>query len=103
MIEAMESSARSEPLAFIDESNKTSKEGDTREIDVGKEQIIVSKESTKDGATVRSDDHNLASPDEEEPLTDDIDVGEDAAHDRSLAELSRTSQMRPETLDLMSI
>ena len=73
MIEAMESSARNEPLASIDESTKTSEEDDTREIDVGTEQVIASKGSTKDGATVRNDDHNLASPD-----GDDIDVGEDA-------------------------
>ena len=78
MIEAMESSARNEPLASIDESNRTSEEGDTREIDVGTEQIIASKASTKNGATVRSDGHNLASPNGEEPLIDDIDVGEDA-------------------------
>ena len=74
----MEFSARNEPLASIDESNRTSEEGDTREFDVGTEQIIASKGSTKDGATVRSGDHNLASPDGEEPLTDDIDIGEDA-------------------------
>ena len=75
MIEAMESSARNEPLASIDEANRTSEESYTREIDVGTEQIIAPEESTKDGATVRSGDHNLASPEGEEPL---IDVGEDA-------------------------
>ena len=75
MIEAMESSARNEPLASIDESNRTSEEGDTREMDVGTEQIIASEGITKDGATVRSGDHNLASPEGGEPL---IDVGEDA-------------------------
>ena len=79
MIEAMEFSARNEPLASIDESNRTSEEGDTREIDVGTaEQIIAPEGNTKDGATVKSGDHNLASPDGEEPLIDDIDVGEDA-------------------------
>ena len=93
MIEAMEFSARNEPLASIDESNKTPEEDDTTEIDVGIEQVITSKGSTKDGAPVRSDDQNLGSPDEEEPLIDVI----------GLAELSRTSQMCPETLDLMSI
>ena len=75
MIEAMESAARNEPLASIDEAYRTSEEGDTREIDVGTEQIIASEGSTKDGATVRNGDHNLASPEGEEPL---IDVGEDA-------------------------
>ena len=75
MIEAMESSARNEPLASIDEANRTSEESYTREIDVGTEQIIASEGSTKDGATVRSGDHNLASSEGEEPL---IDVGEDA-------------------------
>ena len=74
----MESSARNEPLASIDELNRTSEEDDTREIDVGTEQVIASKGSTKDGATVRNDYHNLASPDEEEPLIDDIDVSKDA-------------------------
>ena len=47
IIEVMESSARDESLAAIDESNestKTSEEGDTREIDVGTEQVIASKE-----------------------------------------------------------
>ena len=43
MIEAMESSAGNEPLASIDESNRTSEEDDTREIDVGTEQVIASK------------------------------------------------------------
>ena len=37
MIKAMELSARNEPLASIDEPNKTSEEDDTREIDVGTE------------------------------------------------------------------
>ena len=78
MIEAMESSARNEPLASIDESIKTSEEDATREIDVGTEQVIASKGSTKGGATVRNDDYNLMSPDGEERLIDDIDVGEDA-------------------------
>ena len=78
MIESMESSARNEPLASIDELNRTSEEGDTREIDVGTGQVVASKGSTKNGATVRNDDNNLASPDGEEPLIDDIDVGEDA-------------------------
>ena len=78
MIEAMESSARNEPLASIDESNRTSEEGNTREIDVGTEQVVASKRSTKYGATVRNDDHYLASPDGEQPLIDDMDVGEDA-------------------------
>ena len=68
MIEAMESSARNEPLESIGGSNRTSEEDDTLEIDVGTEQVIASKGSTKDGATVRNDDHNLASPDGEEPL-----------------------------------
>ena len=74
----MEFSARNEPLASIDESNRTLEEDDTREIDVGTEQMIASKGSTKDGVTVRSDDYNLASPNDEEPLIDDIHVGEDA-------------------------
>ena len=73
----MEFSARNEPLAYIDESNETSKQDDTCEIDVGIEQVIASKGSTKDGPTVRNDDHNLVSPDGEEPLIDDIDVAED--------------------------
>ena len=93
MIEAMEFSARNEPLASIDESNRTSEEGDTREIDVGTEQIIASGGSTKDGATVRSSDHNLASPDGEEPLTDDINVGEDATPEPNP---SRTQQDIPD-------
>ena len=50
MIEAMESSARNELLESIDESNKTSEEDDTREIDVGSEQVTASKGSTEDGA-----------------------------------------------------
>ena len=74
----MEFSARNDPLASIDESNRTLEEDDTREIYVGTEQVVASKRSTKDGAPIRSDDHNLASPDGEEPLIDDIDVGEDA-------------------------
>ena len=90
MIEAMESSARNEPLASIDESNRTSEEGDTREIDVGTEQIIASEGSTKDGATVRSGDHNLASSEGEEPL---IDVGEDATPEPNP---SRTQQDIPD-------
>ena len=92
MIEAMEFSARNEPLASIDESNRTSEEGDTREIDVGTEQIIASEGSMKDGATVRSGDHNLASPDGEEPLIGDIDVGEDATPEPNP---SRTQQNIP--------
>ena len=68
MIKAMVFSARNKPLASIDESNRTTlEEDDTREIDVGTEQVVASKGSTKDGATVRKDDHNLASPDGEEP------------------------------------
>ena len=93
MIEAMESSARNELLASIDEPNRTSEEGDTREIDVGTEQIIATEGSTKDGATIRSGDHNLASPDGEEPLIDDIDVGEDATHQPNP---SRTQQDIPD-------
>ena len=93
MIEAMEFFAKNEPLASIDESNRTSEEGDTREIDVGTEQAITSKGSTKYGATVRSDDHNLASPDGEEPLMDDIDVGEDATPE---PKPSRTQQDIPD-------
>ena len=89
----MEFSARNEPLASIDESNRTSDEGDTREIDVGTEQIIAPEGSTKDGATVRSGDHNLASPDGEEPLTDDIDVCEDAIPEPNP---SRTQQDIPD-------
>ena len=94
MIEAMEFSARNKALASIDESNRTSEEGDTREIDVGTEQVIASKGSTKDGATVRSGDHNLASSNREEPLTDDIDVGEDATPEPNP---SRTQQDIPNT------
>ena len=93
MIEATESSARNEPLASIDESNKTSEEDDTREIDVGTEQRIASKGSTKDGATKRNDDYKLASPDGEEPLIDDIDVGEDATPE---PKPSRTQQDTPD-------
>ena len=93
MIEAMESSARNEPLASIGESNGTSEEGDTREIDVGTEQVITSKEDTNDGATVRSDDHNLASPDGEEPLIDDIDVDKDTTPE---PKPSRTPQDIPD-------
>ena len=74
----MESSARNEPLVSINESNGTLEKDDTREIDVGTEQVIASKGSTKDGATLKNGDHNMASPDREEPLIDDIDVGEDA-------------------------
>ena len=77
----MEFSARNEPIASIDGSNRTPEEGDTREIDVGTEQIIASKGSTKHGASVRSGNHNLASPDGEEPLIDEIDVGEDATRE----------------------
>ena len=73
--------------------NKTSEEDDTREIDVGTEQVIASKGSTKDGATVRNDDHNLASPDGEEPLVDDIDVGEDTTPE---PKPSRTQQDIPD-------
>ena len=93
MIEAVEFSARNEPLPSIDESNRTSEEGDTREIDVGTEQLIASKGSMKDCATVRSGDHNLASPDGEEPLIDDIDVGEDATPEPNP---SRTQQDIPD-------
>ena len=93
MIEAMEFSTRNELLASIDESNRTSEEGDTRESDVGTEQIIASEGNPKDGAIVRSSDHNLASPDGEEPLTDDIDVGEDAAPEPNP---SRTQQDIPD-------
>ena len=89
----MEFSARNEPLASIDESNKTSEEDDTREIDVGTEQVIASKRSKKYGATVRNDDHNLASPDGDEPLIDDIDVGEDATPE---PKPSRTQQDIPD-------
>ena len=76
----MKSSARNEPLASIDKSNestKTSEEGDTHEIDVGTEQVIVSKGSSKDGVIEKENVHKLASPDREESLMDDIDVGED--------------------------
>ena len=93
MIEAMRFSARNEPLASIDESNRTSEKGDTREIDVGTELITASEGSTKDGATVRSGDHNLASPDGEEPLIDDIDVDEDATPEPNP---SRTQQDIPD-------
>ena len=81
-MEAMESTARNEPLASIDESNeqtKTSEEGGTREIDIGTEQVIASKGSSKDDSTEKEDDHKLASPDREESLMHDIGVGEDAA------------------------
>ena len=77
----MESSARNEPLTSIDESNESTKapeECDTREIDVGTEQVIALKGSSKDDATEKEDDHKLASPDKEESLMGDIDVGEDA-------------------------
>ena len=93
MIETMESSARNELLASIDESNKPSEEDDTRKIDVGTEQVIASKGSTKDGASVRNDDHNLASPDGEESLIEDIDVGEDATPE---PKPSRTQQDTPD-------
>ena len=93
MIEAMEVSARNEPLASIDESNKTSEEDDTCKIDVGTEQIIASKGSKKDGAAVRNGDHNLASPDGEEPHIDDTDVGEDATPE---PKSSRTQQDIPD-------
>ena len=93
MIEAMRSSARNEPLASIDESNRTSEEANTREIDVGTEQVVASKRSTKYGATVRNDGHYLASPDGEEPLIDDIDVGEDATPE---PKPSRTPQDIPD-------
>ena len=87
-IEAMASSARNEPLASIDESNKTSDEDDTREIDVGTEQVIASKGSTEDGATERNDGHKLASPD-----GDNIDVGEDATPE---PKPSRTQEDMPD-------
>ena len=77
----MESAARNEPLASIDESNeptKTSKEGDTHEIDVGTEQVITSKASSKEDATEKGDDKKISSTDREESLMGDIDVGEDA-------------------------
>ena len=89
MVEAMESSARNEPSASIDES----KEDDTCKIDVGTEQVIASKRNTKDGATVRNDDDNLASPDGEELLIDSIDVGEDATPEQKA---SRTQQDIPD-------
>ena len=81
MIEAMESCRRTEPLASIDESNdptKTSEEGDTREFDIGTEQVITSKESSKGDATEKADNPKLSSMDREESRTDDIGVGEDA-------------------------
>ena len=80
IIEAMESCARNEPLASIDESNdstKTSEEGNTREVDVGTQQVITSKESSKEDATEKADNPKLSSTDREKSLTDDIDVGED--------------------------
>ena len=49
---------------------------------------LASKGSTKDGATVRNDDHNLASLD-----GDDIDVGEDATPE---PKPSRTQQDIPD-------
>ena len=79
IIEAMDSTARNEPLASIDESNKqtkTSEEGDTREVDVGTEQVIASNESSRDNATEKEDDHELSSLDREESLMGDIDVRE---------------------------
>ena len=88
MIKVMESSARNEPLAFFAESNKSSQEDDTRKIDVGTEQVVASKGSTKYRATVRNDDHNLASPDE-----DDIDIGEAATPE---PKPSRTQQDIPD-------
>ena len=93
MIKAMKFFARNEPLASIGESNRTSEEGDTRETDVGTEQIIASEGSMDDSATVRSGDHSLASPDGEEPLTDDIDLGEDATPEPNP---SRTQQDIPD-------
>ena len=79
MIEAMESSARIEPLTSIDESNKAFEEDDTtREIGVGREHVVASKGSSKYRATERNGDHKLASLDGEEPLIVDIDVCEDA-------------------------
>ena len=75
----MESTARNEPLASIDESNKqtkTSEEGDTREVDVGTEHVIASNESSRDDATEKEDDHELSSLDREESLMGDIDVRE---------------------------
>ena len=87
MIEAMKSSARNEPLASIDKSNRTSGEDDTREINVGTEQVVASKGSTKDGTTVRT------SPDGKEPLIDDIDVGKDATPE---PKASRTQQDIPD-------
>ena len=80
IIEAMESCARNEPLASTDESNdstKTSEEDDTREIEVGTQQVITSKESSKEDATEKADNPKLSSTDREESLTDSIDVGED--------------------------
>ena len=74
-------------------SNRTPKEHDTREVDVGTEQVIASKGSTKYGATVRNDDHNLPSPDGEELLIDDIDVGEDVTPE---PKPSRTQQDIPD-------
>ena len=107
MIKAMESSARNKLLASIDESNKTSEAGDIREIDVGTEQIIASKGSTKDGATVRSGDHNLASPDGKEPLLYNIDVGEDATPEpnpsRTQQDIPDVSRDAPLDVDLGSM
>ena len=92
IIEAMEYSARNEPVTSIDKSNestKTPEEGDTREIDVGTEQVIALKGSSKDDATEKEDDHKLASPDREESLMGDVDVGVDAIPE---PKLSRTQQ-----------
>ena len=88
----MESSARNEPVTSIDKSNestKTPEEDDTREIDVGTEQVIALKGSSKDDATEKEDGHKLASPDREESLVGDIDVGVDAIPE---PKLSRTQQ-----------
>ena len=93
----MESAARNEPVASINESNeptKTSEEGDTHEVDVGTQQkVIASKESSKDDATEKRDNQKLLSTDRKESLMGDIDVGEDA-----ISELkpSRTHQVSPD-------
>ena len=92
----MEPPATNEPLASIGESNesiKTSEEGDTREIDVRTEQVIASKESSKDDATEKKDDHELSSPDREESLMSDIDVGQDGTPE---PKPSRTQQTIPD-------
>ena len=93
----MESSARNEPLTSIDESKestKTPEEGDTREIDVGTEQVIALKGSSMDDATEKEDDHKLASPDREESLMGDIDGGEDA-----IIPEPKSSRTQPAILD----